>query len=362
MAPASHDNWPIDDQGRAPAGRTPPTPDSPPHPRRPGGAARPAGRHDPGGPVGPADTRRNGAARARTGRRSSRRTARRALRRESPSVIAVLANEADFAAMRDYATFPFANHARYLRQVDGWLKARALRDQHTTVALFHPAVYRAFCAEAQLDPDSPTSRAHYAAEAAATGPALPHAGQPLSSLIPELLAAEEHRSTLARALGVLAELGACAECGEDIASAALARAGQAIHALLHAAGPGLHHLVCSVPTEDGSLIAALHVRAKAGDAFAGPVTQDERETFRTVLAIGLAGSRPGGVVLRTMGADHRDTVRGWTLRDHWLFPLTEAQVFSAYCTDPDTGEPLAPEPGVDYRAGLVLPRPEDERP
>ncbi|MBB5935307.1 hypothetical protein [Streptomyces zagrosensis] len=338
--------------GRSPAGPRP----------------QPAGRGDTRGPSehiargGPRAT--GGTTRRRTAR-GGRRAIRAALRRESPSVIAVLADEADFAAMQRYASFPFADHPTYLRQAEGLLRARAVQGRHTTVVLFVPIVYGAFCAEARLDPDQPISRARYAAEAAATGPALPYEGQPLSQLIPQLIDAEEHHATHLCATDALVGLGECADCGEDVASAALDRADHAVQALLRAAGAGSHHLVCSVPAEGASLIAVLHFRAESGStptetSAAAKVDRADREVFCTVLAAGLATNRPGGVVLRTTAEDQRDTVRGWALRDHWLRPLTEAEVFDAYCTDPDTGEPLAPESGVDYRAGLTLPHPEDE--
>ncbi|MFD4996944.1 hypothetical protein [Streptomyces buecherae] len=353
MTPTPHDRPPTDDGQHGPGRRQPAGPGDT-HPGRPSG------------PTGPGreGQRRPGATRQRTASRGSRRATRRALRRESPSTIAVLANAVDFAAMRRYESFPFADHARYLRQVEGLLRARAAHGGHTTVALFDPAAYRAFCAETDLDPDQPTSRARYAAASPATSPTLPYEGQSLGHLIAQLLDAEEHQATLTRAVRVLASMGECAECGEDVASAALTRAGQAVHALLRSAGPGRHHLVCSVPTHAGSLIAVLHVRAEASEPSGSSphhLPDDDREAFRATLAVGLSGTRPGGVVLRTTGDDQRDTVRGWAIRDHWLSPLTEAQVFSAYCTDPDTGEPLSPESGVDYRAGFPLPRPDDNR-
>ncbi len=49
-----------------------------------------------------------------------------------------------------------------------------------------------------------------------------------------------------------------------------------------------------------------------------------------------------------------EEVRGWRLRAGRAQPLTAAEVFDAYCTDPVTGEPVAPEPGVEYRAGTPL--------
>jgi hypothetical protein len=53
-------------------------------------------------------------------------------------------------------------------------------------------------------------------------------------------------------------------------------------------------------------------------------------------------------------------VCGWRLLDGWLEPLSEGEVFAAYCTDALTGEPVPPERGLEYRAGAVLPRPDEE--
>jgi hypothetical protein len=84
-----------------------------------------------------------------------------------------------------------------------------------------------------------------------------------------------------------------------------------------------------------------------------PATAEE-SAFRTVLASGLATGRPGGVVMRTI-RDGNEEVRGWSLKGGRLRPLTEAEVFSAYCTDSRTGDPVPPEPGLTYRAGFPLP-------
>jgi hypothetical protein len=60
------------------------------------------------------------------------------------------------------------------------------------------------------------------------------------------------------------------------------------------------------------------------------------------------------VVLRTTGSGAPDRVHGWRLHRGRLAPLTTAEVFNAYCTDAETGEPIGPESGVDYRTGFDL--------
>ncbi|GAA0491252.1 hypothetical protein ABZ951_31660 [Streptomyces sp. NPDC046215] len=285
-----------------------------------------------------------------------RLTARRTLRREVPGTVAVLADERDFAAMRRYRTFTFDDHAAYLRQVEGLLRARAAQGRHTSVTLFDPEGYEEFCSASHINPDAPASRTRYTAEIAAAGTKVTYEGQPLARLLPRLIEEVEQQATWECATGLLTGGGNCASCGEDIARAAFARATRALRRLIEAVGPGTHHLVCSVPADGTTpLVAVLHTD-NSGDGLLH-LGETAALVFCTVLAAGIATDRPGGVVLRSTVPGQRDAVRGWTLRDGWLRPLTEAEVFAAYCTDAHTGEPVPPEPGVDYRAGLPLAEP-----
>ncbi|MCD9143130.1 hypothetical protein [Streptomyces albireticuli] len=285
-------------------------------------------------------------------------TARRVLRREVPSTVAVLADEADFTAMSRYTTFVFDDHATYLRQMEGLLRTLARQGTHTSVALFDPVGYEEFCADSHVDPDSPASRTRYTAEVAAAATKITYEGQPMGRLLPQLIDATEQQATWEYASSLLTAGGDCASCGEDIGRAAFARATRALRRLVRAVGPGSHHLVCSVSAEgDVPLVAVLH--AEHRDDGLLHLGEAAALVFCTVLAAGIAADRPGGVVLRTTLPGRRDTVRGWTVRDGRLRPLTEAEVFAAYCTDARTGEPVPPEPGVDYRGGLPLPEEED---
>ncbi|WP_455355049.1 hypothetical protein [Streptomyces sp. SYSU K217416] len=281
---------------------------------------------------------------------------RRTLRREVPSTVGLLADEQDFAAMTRYRTFTFDDHAAYLHQVDGLLRSLAAQGVHTTVALFDPDEFEEFCTDAGLDPDAAASRTRFTAEIAAGGAALPYTGQPIDNLVPLLVNEAVRKSTWEYATMLLARLGNCADCGEDIGRSAFQRASRFLLRLLEAAGPGTHHLVCSVPAEDGQLLAVLHAE-RPGD---GPVRLDDADglDFVTVLAAGIAVESPGGVVLRTSGPDTADQVRGWKLDRGVLQPLTAGEVFAAYCTDSDTGEPVSPEPGVEYCAGFTIDEPD----
>ncbi|MFF1924421.1 hypothetical protein ACFVW8_28125 [Streptomyces sp. NPDC058221] len=277
---------------------------------------------------------------------------RRSLRREAPSTIGLLTDEQDFAAMRLYRTFAFDDHSVYLQQVEGLLKALAAQGMHTTVALFDPEEYAEFCAESELAADCPASRSRFTAEIASAGATIAYTGQPIDTLIPLLVSRAVRKATWEYATMLLTDLGECADCGQDIGRAAFDRASHLLLRTLEAAGPGAHHLVCSTPTENDQLLAALHTERDA----IGPARLDSAEgaEFVTVLAVGIALESRGGIVLRTSGPGVPDRVHGWRLIRGSLTPLTAGEVFSAYCTDADTGEPVAPESGVEYCAGFDI--------
>lgn len=279
-------------------------------------------------------------------------TMRRTLRREAPTTIGLLTDEQDFAAMRHYRTFTFDDHSVYLQQVEGLLKALAAQGMHTTVALFDPEEYAEFCAESDIAADSPAGRSRFTAEIAAAGATVAYTGQPLATLIPLLVSRAVRRATWEYATMLLAGLGECADCGEDVGRAAFDRASHLLLRTLETAGPGTHHLVCSTPTDNEQLLAALHTERD----MTGPARLDSAEgaEFVTVLAVGIALERRGGVVLRTSAPGAPDRVHGWRLTRGSLAPLTAGEVFSAYCTDADTGEPVSPESGVEYCAGFDI--------
>ncbi|MET7494750.1 hypothetical protein [Streptomyces sp900116325] len=287
-----------------------------------------------------------------TGYRRTGTSMRRTLRREAPSTIGLLADERDFAAMRRYRTFTFDDHTVYLQQVEGLLKTLAAQGMHTTVALFDPEEYAEFCAESGLAADAPASRSRFTAEIAATGATVAYTGQRIDDLIPLLVSRAVRQATWEYATTRLADLGECADCGQDIGRAAFDRASHLLMRTLETAGPGTHHLVCSTPTENEQLFAVLHTeRGTTGPAL---LDSGEGAEFVTVLAVGIALESHAGLVLRTSSPGTPDRVHGWRLTRGSLVPLTAGEVFSAYCTDADTGDPVAPESGVEYCAGFDI--------
>jgi hypothetical protein len=273
-------------------------------------------------------------------------TMRRVLRREIAGTIGLLTDEHDFRAMRRYRSFTFDDHTTYLKQVEELLRTRAAQGSHTTVALFDPQEYAEFCEETGLNPDIPSSRTRFTAELANTGPTLPYDGRPLADLVPALVDEAVRQATWEYATTLLARLGACGSCGEDIGRAAFARASHLVVRVLDTALPGEHHLVCSITSTPETLVAVLH----SDENTDGAVQLDETEAleFTTVLALGIATQCPGGLVMRTSAPGTTDRIYGWRLRGDGLEPLTAGEVFDAYCTDIDSGDLISPESDVDY--------------
>ncbi|ANP53795.1 hypothetical protein [Streptomyces griseochromogenes] len=273
-------------------------------------------------------------------------TMRRVLRREIAGTIGLLTDEHDFRAMRRYRSFAFDDHSTYLQQVEALLKSRAAQGSHTTLALFDPEDYAAFCADTGLDPEAPASRTRFTAELAAIGPTIPYDGRPLATLLPTLVDEAVRQATWEYATTLLTRMGPCPTCGEDIGRAAFTRASDLVSRILDTAPPGDRHLVCSVSGPPETLVSVLH----ADDGTEGAIELDEAEAleFTSVLALGLATNSPGGLVMRISVPDRADRVHGWRLRGGGLEPLTASEVFDAYCTDVETGDLISPESGVDY--------------
>ncbi|MCZ4123017.1 hypothetical protein [Streptomyces sp. H39-S7] len=277
---------------------------------------------------------------------------RRALRREAPSIVALLADERDFAAMRRHRGFPCEDHPEYLRQMDGLLRSLLSQGLSVTVTLFDPEEYAEYCADTGHDPDTPATRARYTADVTASGPGVPYSGQPVRRLLAELGHETDRQTAWDRATDVLTAAEGRTADGRELARHAFERASRALVGLIETAGAGIHHLVCSVRSDDAPLLAVLTTeRAASGRIH---FAEADALVFCTVLAAAAVSDSPAGIVIRSTGSDGRDEVRGWSLRDGWPQPLTEAEVFNAYCTDAETGEPVPPEPGVTYRAGLPI--------
>ncbi|GAA2046837.1 hypothetical protein MTQ13_14625 [Streptomyces sp. XM4011] len=269
-------------------------------------------------------------------------------RRESTGTVGVIADAAGFARMCRYPSFRFTDHRGYLRHTERLLRTLAEEAGHVRVALFDPDGYAVWCARERLDADCAASRARYTAVDAARGATLPFTGRrPLRRLLPDLLVERERLRCWERATAQLTEAGGCPRCGAPLARCAFRRAAGMLPSLLAGPGGKRRHVVCTVLARGVPLSATL-------DALPEP-TEPATLALCAVLAVALATGAPGGLVLRMTARGGRTEAMGWRLEAGEVVPLSEPEVFSAYCTDPLTGEPIPPEHGVHYRDARPLP-------
>lgn len=141
----------------------------------------------------------------------------------------------------------------------------------------------------------------------------------------------------------------------DTAHALLDRAADAYLSLLNAVlGDGTHNMVASANTPHGELIEGQQLTVM-GDAVI--INQEASMRVCAVIAAAMVGCSSGGLVVRTFGPHGAESVRGWTVRNFWLRPLTARDIREAYTVDHVTGAQLDAEPGVEYRQAERVPRP-----
>ncbi|MFD9484118.1 hypothetical protein ACFWBX_08950 [Streptomyces sp. NPDC059991] len=292
------------------------------------------------------------------------------LAQQCPAIIAILGDTEDFTTAQTlypqlYA--PYTDYPHYLAHIEHLLHTRAASGLHTLAICDDPGLYDRFCTDHHLDADTPTSHARFTWHTAThTNATVPYTGQPLDGFIHEVLHAALEHDTLEYARELLIDHASCPDCGNDLTRPALVHADDLLSVLLSQAPTGTSHLICAVATPE-PLVAMLHADLAPDRDLGQPfiVTDvfdgcDPAQTAlcTTVLAAGIITHAHGGITLRTRLADSSEQVRGWRLCNGRLHPLTAAEVFAAYCTDIDTGEPVPPEHGVDYQSGYPLTRPE----
>src|SRR5262249_34918015 len=118
--------------------------------------------------------------------------------------------------------------------------------------------------------------------------------------------------------------------------------------ILAGMGDGHHHV--TVVTRFGSATVVADVR--------GDTASLDTDHPLPLAWMHLAAARETGTgaAITVRSATERGVeVRAWPLAaDGEISPQTEAELFAAYCTDADTGEPIAPEHAVSYRAAFPL--------
>ncbi|MEV5162844.1 hypothetical protein [Streptomyces sp. NPDC053728] len=128
------------------------------------------------------------------------------------------------------------------------------------------------------------------------------------------------------------------------------RATDIFERILENAGNGTHHIVINVVIDEKH--QALTNLAFTQDDASLHISAYEALKFCRLLATGLSGLC-GGITMRTISAE-TESVRGWKITDGDPIPLNRAEVFTAYCYNPNTGEIIAPESGVQYEDAPVI--------
>ncbi len=127
------------------------------------------------------------------------------------------------------------------------------------------------------------------------------------------------------------------------------RAAALLMGLFRAVEDGCHTLilVTSANGSDIGIAVPFHVEGEQFDA-------DPEDALDAMTVLRLAATVGGSAVVRTHFANEASRVCGWKLVEFYAVPLSAAEVFNAYCTDPRTGEPIPPEWGVDHVAAPTV--------
>lgn len=126
--------------------------------------------------------------------------------------------------------------------------------------------------------------------------------------------------------------------GDDYAAAVL-------EALMGAADTGDHRFTIAAVIHGTPIGYPLTVEITDGAVRAH---EDAVSGVLNLLAAVIKGGHRGGITLRTRTGPDAERLCGWAIRGLVTWPLNRAQLFAACCTDPATGAPVGPEPGVEY--------------
>ncbi|MEV6782700.1 hypothetical protein [Streptomyces sp. NPDC051098] len=135
------------------------------------------------------------------------------------------------------------------------------------------------------------------------------------------------------------------------------RAIDILTAVLAGLGPGRHTLTCVARTEapePPTITAVHHIQLIAGPVPAIVTCPSEAKDAAAVMAL---ATITGGSLLARTDVAEGSTVQAWRIQGVAPPPLSEAQIFASYCTDP-FGEPLPPVPGHEYKAAFPVTLPD----
>ncbi|HBF78537.1 MAG TPA: hypothetical protein DD420_00950, partial [Streptomyces sp.] len=118
------------------------------------------------------------------------------------------------------------------------------------------------------------------------------------------------------------------------------RAIDLLFSVLDVLDDGVHVLTALAVTPDGPMTAMAMVENRPG---VSEMDVDEANRMVRVLSM-TADQGVGGLVVRSRKGVRARRVLGWRISGLTAAPVSSAELFDVYCTDPSTGEPMPPEP------------------
>ncbi|MFI8515286.1 hypothetical protein ACIGHB_29580 [Streptomyces sp. NPDC085460] len=122
------------------------------------------------------------------------------------------------------------------------------------------------------------------------------------------------------------------------------RAADYLSRLVGRAGDGRHSIIMSIAGIGGSAVHTTDFLI-ADQSETLHANLEEVWELSYLLACAIAGNLVGGIILRTL-SHPEDTVRGWRVTEGIPQAMTGAELFDAYCFQPD-GEIIVPPPGTE---------------
>jgi hypothetical protein len=256
--------------------------------------------------------------------------------------VALVADAGDYGRLRAVGLGGPVDYGRYLRQLEGQLRAMAGQGVAVHLRVLEPADYLDYCSARGLRPGAAAARVAYAGDPELAGEPFVYAGQRMAQLLPELVADHLARVRLTVALAVLT--------GAPGAAAAIRAAERLYDELRKGLGEGCHRLV---------LHWVCGERRQAAEQELCAAGEREAEAFRAVLAAGLVTGARGellaaGTSPRSARGAPLRTVRGWRLASGALVPLPPDELRLLLARLPQRRAGLVGQGPVRLRAGFAL--------
>jgi hypothetical protein len=290
--------------------------------------------------------------------------------------IAIIADEEEWQALAEQnPLFEFESYRSYLADTERRMRAAARAGRQVLAGPLMPHQFETRADAAHLPRDSPRALKEYERFMADLGPLTRlWTGEPITQVLERLRAHARAETLQARAIPALSAAAHLHENADEVAQRAMAEAAHVLMAIVEGGGDGQHELHVHVTLPEGDLEYTLPY-SRCGKVVAFPDDGDEHMAV-VLLAIASLAERPGSMTLRsrpqlaffpprrkpkgndtpdspTPDASTESVLRAWRLGGLLPQQMSECQVFAFACIS-RSGEPVAPEPGMRFRAAFPL--------